>query len=350
MSDQKQHVGTQSLAIQSGGNTTITQGLSPENMRQILEVLASQLSTYTAIAREFVDGRLADFEQRVIARFSDLEKANPEAFKDPDFQYVITRAQHAYARSGDEGVRDTLVDLIAARSQQTNRSRLSLTLNDAIEKAAVLTKNEFAELTLCFLMRYSLFSFSSLAAFGAQFSRFVSPLLPDISTSEASYQYIEAQSCGTIGLGEAKLVQILRLNYAGIFSGGFERTYLVGFFTEDRIKQMEVNQLVIPCLKDPAKLQLNAPNRQWFDGTEEVRKLPKNEQDILWNVFDSSVWNGETLLQNVERVYPEIRVLNSLWDDTLLKNLSLTTIGIAIGHVNCARIAGSGSNLDTWIR
>ena len=350
MSDQKQHVGAGSLAIQTGGNTTINQGLSPENMRQILEILASQRSTFAAIAREIVDARLADFDNRLVARFYQSGAGNPEALKDPDFQYILTRAQYAYARSGDQGIRDMLVDLIASRSKQTTRSRLSLTLNTAIETAAVLTQNEFAELTLCYLIRYSLFSFPALSNFGAQFSHFISPLLPDISRSEASYQYIEAQSCGAIGLGELSLIQILRTNYSNIFSGGFDRAYLVGFFAEERVKQMEANQLIIPCLNDSTKVQLDVPNRQRFNALEEVLKLSKHEQDTLWNVFDSSVWNGAAFLQNVEKAYPEIRLLNSLWDDTQLKNLTLTTIGIAIGHANSRRIAGFGADLGIWIK
>jgi hypothetical protein len=201
VSDQKQQVGTQSLAVQSGGNTTITQGLSPEDMQKILLALGTQLTTYTAIAREIVDARLADFKEQLIEKFVDAGTANSTAFMDPDFQYALTRAQHAYARSGDEGVCDILIDLIAARSKQTDRSRLSLTLNDAVEKAAVLTKNEFAELSLSYLIRYVNLGAVTLPSFGARLSQFVSPLLPDISTENASYQYIEAQSCGSIVFG-----------------------------------------------------------------------------------------------------------------------------------------------------
>jgi hypothetical protein len=352
VSDQKQQVGTQSLAVQSGGNTTITQGLSPEDMQKILEALGTQLTTYTAIAREIVDARLANFKEQLIEKFVDAGTANSMAFMDPDFQYALTRAQHAYARSGDEGVRDILIDLIAARSKQTDRSRLSMTLNDGVEKAAVLTKNEFAELSLSYLIRYVNLDAVTLPSFGARLSQFVSPLLPDISTENASYQYIEAQSCGSIGFGfdQVTLIQALRSNYFGLFSTGFERANLERFFAEDRIEQMQTDKLIIPCPFDPTKLQVNAANKGRFDEREDVRVLPKNEQENLWSIFDSTVWNGEAFLENVERVYPEIRKLNSLWDDTPLKNLTLTTIGIALGHANASRIPGFVAALGIWIK
>src|SRR5229473_350490 len=147
MSQQDQDVRGGSLAVQSGRDTVIQHGLSPAQMKEIMEAIASQLPGYAAVAREIVDERLRDFEQRVIGRFADTSSTRSEAFKDPDFQHVVIRAQNAYARSGDEQVRETLVDLIARRSMETDRTRLLLSLDEAVEKAALLTKNEFAELS-----------------------------------------------------------------------------------------------------------------------------------------------------------------------------------------------------------
>lgn len=283
-------------------------------------------------------------------RFCEPNGGNPEAFRDPDFQYVLTRAQHAYVRSGDEGVRDILIDLITSRSQETVRGRLSLTLNDAIEKAAVLTKNEFAELTLCYLIRYVTLDARNLSRLAGRLTQWVSPLLPDVSTSLTSYQYLEAQSCGTIGIGEIRLIHALRTTYSGLLSSGFDRSQLERFFAEDRIKQMETQKLIVSCINDPTKLQLSVLNKGDFDEREDVLKLPKNEQDNLWSIFDSTVWNGAAFLENVERVYPEIRKLNALWDDTALKNITLTTTGIALGHANASRIPGFAVDLGIWIK
>jgi hypothetical protein len=351
VSEQRQRAAAQSIAIQSGGDTIITQGITARDMREIFGNLATLIPVFTAIAREIANERLGDLEQRLIERFSDPNRANAEAFKDPDFQYLLTRVQQAYARSGDEAVRDILIDLIASRSKETTRTRLSLTLNDAVEKATVLTKNEFAELSLCYLIRHTVSSPPTLAAFGRHLSQLVVPLLPDISRNQASYQYIQAQSCGAIdALGECGLIWAFRNNYCGILSEGTERSYLVGVFGEERVAEMEKTQLIIPCVNNRAKLQLNAPNRNWFDGIDEVRRLPKSEQDRIWSTFDSSVWSGETLIEKVETVFPEIRTLYDLWEQTPLKRLSLTTIGIAVGHANLSRVAPFGSPLSTWIQ
>src|SRR5829696_9300207 len=96
------------VAIQSGRDTNIHHGVGVEEMKQIIEAIASQQVAYTAIARDVADARCADLETRIIERFTQPGAARVEAFRDPDFQYLIGRSQHAYARSGDENVRDTL--------------------------------------------------------------------------------------------------------------------------------------------------------------------------------------------------------------------------------------------------
>ena len=156
MTDQEQKVGKNAVAIQSARDTVIQSGITPDDMRKILSALSEQLPTYAAVAREIVDARMADFEQRILSRFAESDSVNPEAFKDPDFQYLLTRAQHAYARRGDQEIGDLLVSMIAERSKLEKPDRLSMSLNSAIEVAATLTENEFAELTICFLLKHTI--------------------------------------------------------------------------------------------------------------------------------------------------------------------------------------------------
>ena len=86
--------------------------------------MARQLMFYQAEANELVEKRLASFREEVLKEFSPAGKGRPEAFREPDFQYLLGDAQIAYARSGDEAVRDTLVDIISRRSLETERNRI----------------------------------------------------------------------------------------------------------------------------------------------------------------------------------------------------------------------------------
>jgi hypothetical protein len=75
MSDQNQRAEGGTVAIQSGRDTTINQGITPKDMRQIIETLAAQMPAYAAIAAQIVDSRLKDFEDRIMDSFADGSNA-----------------------------------------------------------------------------------------------------------------------------------------------------------------------------------------------------------------------------------------------------------------------------------
>src|SRR5690606_1587981 len=110
---------------------------------------------------------------------------------------------------------DVLIDLIAERSVQKSRTRLTLSLNEAVEKSAYLTENEFSELAMCFALRYTQRNnIGSIAELCAYLRAFSDPLLPYISKEESSYTYIQAQACGHLeALSRVDLYSILMQRY-----------------------------------------------------------------------------------------------------------------------------------------
>jgi hypothetical protein len=148
MTRQDQSVDAGGVAMQAGRDVVVHQGISAEQMTEIMVAMGKQVAVFADEARRIADERIAVFRHSILKRFAEPNRADPEAFKEPDFQYLLADAQEAVARSGDEAVRETLVDIVARRSLEKNRSRLALTLNDAATRAANLTQNEFAALLL----------------------------------------------------------------------------------------------------------------------------------------------------------------------------------------------------------
>lgn len=347
-----QKVADDGFAIQSGRDTTINQGVSPGDMKQIIEAIAGQLPAYAAMAAEIVEARLKDFERRVLERFSNPTSARSDAFKDPDFQYLLGRAQHAYARSGNETVGDTLIQLIAERSKQSDRNRLALSLNEAVEKSAVLTKNEFAELSLVYLLNYTInHAIGNLDFLAGYLTTFVVPLLKDISEANTSYTYLEAQSCANIiTISTVDLGIVLRSNYGGVFGKGFDLKLLHDSLPNDQKGVFDNSSLVIPCLNDNSKLQFKALNRAAF--IEVARPLGAADEVLnnVWNMFENTMWSNPEIVTNLSPRVPEIAELFRLWSSTPLKHMTLTSVGLAIGHANLVRVAGFSADLSIWIQ
>jgi hypothetical protein len=352
VTDQAQKVEGTSRAIQSGRDTIISHGVSKEEIKEIIEATAAaQLNLLTRVAESLINARLDDFKATILDQVENRVGAfRREAFQDPDFIYLLGRAQHAYARSGDLQLRDTLIDLIARRSQATGRTRLSLTLNEAVEKAACLTKNEFAELSAVYLLRYAVHrGIKNLQMLVDEFKRMMVPLLPDISNEPPSYEYLEAQACAKIEeLNIFDLDRAFRENYCGVLQSGFERAEIEAILPEG--KKNALDYMITTCSNDQTKLEFNnCLNCRAFLSRGIRSGLRHRELMDAYTFFESKMLTKEEIIKRLNPVLPEIERMYRLWSITPLKNLTLTSVGIAIAHSNLVRLADFEADLSIWI-
>lgn len=352
MADQEQSTGDNSLAVQSLRDTHVHTGVGPEEMRRIIEALGQ----HTQIANEMVNQRLKDFEERLMHKFATMDQANPEAFKDPDFQYALISAQKTHARCGDDKVADIIVDVIAERSKISDRNRLQLTLNEAIKVSGSLTANEFAELSLTFLIKNTHnYGVGTFDGFITYLERHFRPLLADLSHSDSSYQFLESQRCAIIELTEVSFEKWLWTRYGGIFSKGFTDQQLKDRLPEgkknifDGAKRSEGKPLLIPCLNDPSKLQFSLQNRETLIVELQLFDLEEPVINSLASVYEASYMPLSEIVEMVDPRFPEFEELKDVWSDTPLKKLKLTSIGIAIAHSNLRHLIGFEADLSIWI-
>jgi hypothetical protein len=350
MSRQDQRIGDQSTGVQAARDVIIQVGISPEQMTEIMVHMGKQLAFYQLEAKQRVEDRLISFRDEILKKFTQPGQANPEAFRDPDFQYLLGDAQTAYARSGDQAVRDTLVDIIARRSLETGRSRIAVTLNDAATKAPLLTINEFAELSLVYTVRYT--QNNSITNF-VQLCKYVSasiiPFINDVSRENSSYWHLEAQSCAAIDITELSLFEVWKQMYGGVLCRGFDRDQLERHLPEGQKNALDKH--IIQCIQDNTKLQPDALNRQMFRNVAAGTGLTVDQLDNVWNLFENTIYApGFELLSLFAPQVPDIGLLFDLWQNTPLKNLKLNSVGIAIGHANAVRVTGLGGPLGGWIK
>jgi hypothetical protein len=353
MTLQSQKVAESGMAIQAAGSVTVSTGMSPDQMAEIMVGLAKQLALYQADAERVVDERLERFRGDIIAEFARPGRANPEAFKDPDFQYLLARAQHAYARIGDKEVGETLVQMVADRSLCSDRNRLSLTLNQAVEVAAVLTINEFAELGLSFMLTQTIAQgVGNMDQFVAYFEKHISPLLQHISIEVSSYSYIVSQGCASIiAITSSDVINLLNNAYGGIFCDGFTQEDLKAHLSNDDEKLSLVKPYLIPCLNDSAKWQFRAQNAEQAKKMLEAEGLQLELAQNISALFENKMWQRARMIEKITQRLPDFSHLVDLWSKTPLRQMSLTALGTAIGHAYMHRVDPSFSaNLSIWIK
>lgn len=342
---QDQELGDGATGIQSAGDTVIN-GLSPEQMKQIIETIASQIPTYAVIAREVVDARLIDFERRVMDKFESDQKANAGAFKDPDFQYLVRNAQHAYARSGEEDVGEMLADLIAERSKSQTRDRLALTLNQAVEVSSNLTINEFAALAFAYLIRRTnTGGLTNVPMMANVLNQRIDPFIDDLTTHESSFAYLEAQRCATVSLGSMEMRDILVGEYPAFFIKGASADQYTSISPETLARR----ELFIPALLNPTLLQPNATSKTHWDDVSRKFGIPDHDSEQAWIVAQNTAMSREEIISSYRDKVPRIADAFEVWDSSQFKSLNLTTVGIAIGHAY-AKKSGFAADLRIWIQ
>lgn len=323
-------------------------GLTPDQMVEIMTKLMHNQIQFQQEAQATADKRMKDLCDELLHVFVDTNRANSEALREPDFQYMLGEAQDAFARSGSPAVKETLVDIIARRSQAKEHSREALTLNEAAARAPRLTVNEFAALSLCYVVRHTVtHSVNSVEAFRDYINQKLIPLATDVSLEQSSYWHIVAQSCGIISMGEFKLRDALVMSYGGLIGmGNSLDAYRASVAPE---KAESVDNLLVACVRNPGMVQPNATNVTVFT-TRGLAQFAKAELEAIWGVYAASIPQRDGLIEMLTPESPEIGMLFNKWDDSPIKHLDLNSVGIAIGHANAVRVTNFDAPLNVWIK
>ncbi|MDX3911765.1 MAG: hypothetical protein QHC67_18495 [Sphingobium sp.] len=171
----------------------------------------------------------------------------------------------------------------------------------------------------------------------------INPYIDNISRSHSSYTYLEAQRCATVSIGERNLRDILGEEYPAFFTGGFLAAQL-GVHSG----YAENPALFLPAVHNPAHVQANATDKETWDQVSKTNGLPDDVRETAWNLTISARLSQDEIIEKFSPHVPRLSDAFDAWQETPLKNLQLTTVGIAIGHAH-ARKSGFVADLGIWI-
>jgi len=132
---------------------------------------------------------------------------------------------------------------------------------------------------------------------------------------------------------------------AGLFCKGFGRS-------DCEAKGISIpysHPIFIQCPNDSARLQVDALT------PEEIRskcgELDIANSDIakLVELQSKNTMNAAEVSQHVITQRSYMQTVMDAWRNSLMKNLSLTSVGIAIGHANIKKNTGAVTDLSVWI-
>ena len=341
---QKQEAGDHSVNIQAG---QVTVGLSLAEARQVaMDVYEANFVRLSAEARDTARERAEELVDSFLREMKSAGHVEVPNAQDPDFQYALYVAQREFARSGSKDLGALLVRLLADRAREGERHLLRIVLNESLEVAPKLTTDQIGVLALVFILRYTTYlAVKTFDGFLSYLDRMVFPFVDGVSKKVAAYQHLEFAGCASLSIGSYDFLENWRSSYAGIFCKGFtlEELEAAG------LARTSVEQMLMPCLLDTAKLQVNCMTDKVIDEKCGAFDLGKDVATKLKQLQNDRRLSVNEMLDRIREKRPAIDTLQQLWQSSQLKHLSLTSVGVAIGHAQVQHATGEAFDLGIWI-
>ena len=145
--------GAQSVYVQDieKSYVTVQTGITVADAKQIaVDVVRGELSALTSEAHDTFARRTHEFADLLIERIVATGAGSLSAFKQPDMQLTIRQAQMQYGKTGDDDLRDTLLNIIEKVASNNTRDILKLVLQESIAILPKLTSEQINVLAVVF--------------------------------------------------------------------------------------------------------------------------------------------------------------------------------------------------------
>jgi hypothetical protein len=343
---QEQSGGDNSVNYQAGNSITVHGVTAAEAQSIALDVFHSNSLTFRETAQEVAIARA----EKVTKDFLDeLFERNPkaaESLRDPDMQRSLFRAQEEYACSGDEDLEAVLIDLLVDRAEAPRRELRTMVLNEAIVTAPKLTAGQRAAIGVCFLGRYtrSVFPVPNVDAFyAASIARNYLPFVEAVDSSDRSCRHIEYVRAGSISLGEASFGHAMLSSGEAFFTHGYPRESV----NEPLAELLDTPGVFVPCIRNSEHVQLNTFACNYEQLAEGCGRPDLSDAFQLQDQVGR--FSPEEARAEVIEKIPALEKLADSWDKSQLKNMTLTSVGLAIGHGYYCRTTGTKADLGIWV-
>ncbi|MER6972809.1 LPO_1073/Vpar_1526 family protein [Nocardioides sp. NPDC000445] len=310
-----------------------------------LDVFRANFLELQGVAEEVAIGRAEKMTSEFLSRLAAEAPGATANFSDPDVQRTVYAAQREFACSGEEELGQVLIDLLVDRVQQEDRNLRALALNEAILAAPKLTERQRCAIGVVFLLRYARMAVIADASSIIE-TRFRGALLklPSIEgLREMDLQHLEYVGVGAVSMGKMSLGELLLWTQTCAFTRGFAEDEM-----PDALRNFESrDRLVMDSYRDPARFQLAVA------ADEDVDKLLSTvqEQDVrdaITSVRAIGRLSADEVKSEVLAHTPDAATLIDVWESTSLKKLTLTSVGIALGHTYWRRFGGE-EPLSDWL-
>lgn len=342
---QENKLGSKSTQIAQQNNYY---GMDYQNTKALcLDLIKNELAIYKEEAEQTVRERYEKFSSTFLEKLNNeniTDQKMCEEFKNPDMQYTYVQAQKAYIRLGTPELENILSNLLVDRAKEDHRSLLQIALAEAITVVPMLLPEQLDILALCFKLRYTQrLNMNNFVSFIDYMNNQIIPHVRHIEYKESFFQHLVYTKSGSIDIGEITIESILSNTYGGLFLSGYTQEDLNNF-------PQRFPELFTTCLQNPTKLQINAINaNQLNEKLDSMKDISPNDKKYIQEHFLNNLMSTTEIKNWILEKVPNSKYLFKQWNETSLKHLTLTSVGIILGANRSKQITGLQFNMNIWI-
>lgn len=274
-----------------------------------------------------------------------LQPQEIERLADPDVQYMLTKSIVEAGRRDEDELRENLSYLMVERIKNSDHNLKRIVYNEAIETIGKLTKDSLKILTLCFILRYAHWTnMTSIEVLDKKIKDWVMPFI-DFKNTEAEFQHIVYAGCGELGIGSWNYINAIREHYWSLS---------VTRISSDQLKIHKIPNEIINKLFDEDKEKtgfvFKVKTEEELEKFLKEKSLPDVTRNGIKSEFQRAKNSASNEISKLIEDYPSIQIAVKIVNDTTLKNLSLTSVGIVIAATYFDRIIGGKIPIDIWIK
>ena len=330
------------------GQLNIQQGLTYSEVKDLVtSVIDQKLIAFKDEAKVIYYQRTEKFKKLITDKIKNLPEEEIAKLKEPDTQLTLIEAAKISGRKQNEELRNLLANLVVSRikNDKSGKEELkNIVYNEAILTVNKLTVDQLKIITLCYLLKDTSYGgIVSWNTFNNYLNTHIKPFL-GFKNTNAEFQHIEYAGCGSIGIGSWDLINIYRLQYSFLFLNSVEKKEIDELNLQENVKQ----EIVVLDTKED-KYLIRFMNKGILEKYLKKKQVNEEIAKKLGLIYESHIKNNDDVKKKILDETEIGKELLDLWENSNLKHLSLTSVGIVIGASYFEQVTGEKIDIGIWI-
>lgn len=341
---QAQSAAEGAIAIQAQGNVHV--GLTYDSARQVaLDVYQANFPKLVSEAAALARARAEELTDKFLKQLNVENPAGLQQAIQPDFQNALLNAQREHACAGDTDLADLLVDLLVDRTKRDARDLMRLVLDDALKTAPKLTEQQLAVLGAAFVLGQARSTAGHWQEVVVWLNTHARPIVEQAEINSSTFPHLKFAGCATQQGFGSKYLAVLRHTYGGFFQTGL---------TEAQIQEQSLSFNALKyILQHPEKSALKwvaISSNEVIDSLQVNQELTAEDATKLKTLMAANQEADDVLSVKLVEQLPFLTRAIELWETKKLSELSLSSVGMAIGHAFVKKTLGHEfAPLSLWI-